>query len=284
MDALRLDDEMRLMLKEQLMRVFALVPAAWVARCEAEVELLLDVLVWRFSVWADRPLPGCALMNLRFRDERTARAGAGAAAPPAVPVRTGVEGPGLTVGQKVLWLVLTGGVKYVWARLHSTRWLLPVHAHMPPNAYGRHGFRTLPERLLGIRAVYAKPHMARAVSFEYMNRQLVWNEFSVSHPYVTSLPPLPPTRPAYPLFSRSYLVLDRFSCRQSSKPFPPFSASRRHRPLPLAMGALYALHSPSSCHIVRNHVPTCFAITVFTHACLFIVPSVAQAATPVWIV
>ncbi|CAI6006259.1 unnamed protein product [Closterium sp. NIES-65] len=248
MDALRLDDEMRLMLKEQLMRCILLSPhipsmhplpppspqraspspltprvspvpslppappfwpallplpaaliptpspwpaayphpgpsahawqAAWVARCEAEVELLLDVLVWRFSVWADRPLPGCALMNLRFRDERTARAGAGAAAPPAVPVRTGVEGPGLTVGQKVLWLVLTGGVKYVWARLHSTRWLLPVHAHMPPNAYGRHGFRTLPERLLGIRAVYAKPHMARAVSFEYMNRQLVWNEFS----------------------------------------------------------------------------------------------------------
>ncbi|CAI7820363.1 unnamed protein product [Closterium sp. NIES-54] len=222
MDALRLDDEMRLMLKEQLMRVVALVPAAWVARGEAELELLLDVLVWRFSLWADRPLPGCALMNLRFRDERTPRAGAGAAAPPAVPVRTGVEGPGLTVGQKVLWLVLTGGVKYVWARLHSTHWLLPVHAHMPHNAYARHGsgsealqrqqaswrhwlwrllhraegavklasllnlvvflhsakFRTLPERLLGIRAVYAKPHMARAVSFEYMNRQLVWNEFS----------------------------------------------------------------------------------------------------------
>ncbi|CAI7911288.1 unnamed protein product [Closterium sp. NIES-53] len=139
MDALRLDDEMRLMLKEQLMRVVALVPAAWVARGEAELELLLDVLVWRFSLWADRPLPGCALMNLRFRDERTPRAGAGAAAPPAVPVRTGVEGPGLTVGQKVLWLVLTGGVKYVWARLHSTHWLLPVHAHMPHNAYARHG-------------------------------------------------------------------------------------------------------------------------------------------------
>ncbi|CAI7738827.1 unnamed protein product [Closterium sp. NIES-53] len=60
-------------------------------------------------------------------------------------------------------------------------------------------FRTLPERLLGIRAVYAKPHMARAVSFEYMNRQLVWNEFSASHPYVTSLPALPTTMPADPL-------------------------------------------------------------------------------------
>ncbi|GJP34433.1 hypothetical protein CLOM_g18876 [Closterium sp. NIES-68] len=218
MDALRLDDEMRLMLKEQLMRVFALVPAAWVSRCEAELELLLDVLVWRFSLWADRPLPGCALMNLRFRDER----GAGAASHAAVPVRTGVEGPGLTVGQKVLWLVLTGGLKYAWARLHSSPMLLPMQAHMPQHTYGRHGagtdsnqrhqsswrqwlwrvlhraegvvklasllnlivflhsakFRTLPERLLGIRAVYAKPHMARAVSFEYMNRQLVWNEFS----------------------------------------------------------------------------------------------------------
>ncbi|CAI7911286.1 unnamed protein product [Closterium sp. NIES-53] len=59
--------------------------AAWVAQCEAEVELLLDVLVWRFSIWADRPLPGCALMNLRFRDERAAGVGPG--------VGTGIRQP-----------------------------------------------------------------------------------------------------------------------------------------------------------------------------------------------
>lgn len=37
---------------------------------DAEVELLLQVLVWYFSIQQGRPPPGCALMNLRLRDER----------------------------------------------------------------------------------------------------------------------------------------------------------------------------------------------------------------------
>ncbi len=34
------------------------------------------------------------------------------------------------------------------------------------------------ERVLGARLVYAKGSMARALSFEYLNRQLVWHELS----------------------------------------------------------------------------------------------------------
>lgn len=40
-------------------------------------------------------------------------------------------------------------------------------------------YRNLIERALRARLVYDSPNMNRAVSFEYMNRQLVWNEFSV---------------------------------------------------------------------------------------------------------
>lgn len=40
-------------------------------------------------------------------------------------------------------------------------------------------YRNLIERALRARLVYGTPNMNRAVSFEYMNRQLVWNEFSV---------------------------------------------------------------------------------------------------------
>ena len=40
-------------------------------------------------------------------------------------------------------------------------------------------YRNLIERALKARLVYGSPNMNRAVSFEYMNRQLVWNEFSV---------------------------------------------------------------------------------------------------------
>ncbi|CAL5398031.1 unnamed protein product [Camellia sinensis] len=39
-------------------------------------------------------------------------------------------------------------------------------------------YRNLIERVLQARLVYGSPNMNRAVSIEYMNRQLVWNEFS----------------------------------------------------------------------------------------------------------
>jgi hypothetical protein len=41
-------------------------------------------------------------------------------------------------------------------------------------------YKTIVERILKARLVYGSPNMNRAVSFEYMNRQLVWNEFSVN--------------------------------------------------------------------------------------------------------
>lgn len=38
--------------------------------------------------------------------------------------------------------------------------------------------RTLVERFIGARLVYRQPSMSRLVSFEYLNRQLVWQELS----------------------------------------------------------------------------------------------------------
>jgi peroxin-2 len=38
--------------------------------------------------------------------------------------------------------------------------------------------RTLTERLLGARLIYKQPNMSRLISFEYLNRQLVWQELS----------------------------------------------------------------------------------------------------------
>jgi hypothetical protein len=52
-----------------------------------------------------------------------------------------------------------------------------------PNWFSDYQFPRYPsivERLLRARLVYQRPQMDRAVSFEYMNRQLVWHEFSVS--------------------------------------------------------------------------------------------------------
>lgn len=41
---------------------------------EPELDAFLEFLIWRFSIWVDKPTPGNALMNLRYRDERLSAA------------------------------------------------------------------------------------------------------------------------------------------------------------------------------------------------------------------
>ncbi|GMP26834.1 hypothetical protein CsSME_00003110 [Camellia sinensis var. sinensis] len=124
-DAQQLDIEMSAMLKEQLVKVFSLMTVYmrllaslfeeinsidnfgfnfffhFFGNYEPELDAFLEFLIWRFSIWVDKPTPGNALMNLRYRDER--------AIEPRVKVRTGLEGPGLTVAQKLwYWSIYLG--------------------------------------------------------------------------------------------------------------------------------------------------------------------------------
>ena len=69
-DAGRLDDELVSLLREQFNRMFAMVFPGAVTRRQSELTLLLDALVFYFTVWSHRPTPGMELMNLRYRDER----------------------------------------------------------------------------------------------------------------------------------------------------------------------------------------------------------------------
>jgi len=71
-DAARLDVEMSAMLKEQLVKVFSLMKPGLLFQYEPELDAFLEFLIWRFSIWVDKPTPGNALMNLRYRDEQAA--------------------------------------------------------------------------------------------------------------------------------------------------------------------------------------------------------------------
>uniref|UniRef100_A0A7C9DCC6 RING-type E3 ubiquitin transferase (cysteine targeting) n=1 Tax=Opuntia streptacantha TaxID=393608 RepID=A0A7C9DCC6_OPUST len=195
-DAARLDVEMTAMLKEQLLKVFSLLKPGILFQYEPELDAFLGFLIWRFSIWVDKPPPGNALMNLRYRDERVKEA--------REKVRTGLEGPGLTVAQKTWYCIATVGGQYMWTRLCSfsafRRWgeseerplaqrawffLQRIEGFYRAAAFGNlliflltGKYRSLIERALRARLVYGSPNMNRSVSFEYMNRQLVWNEFS----------------------------------------------------------------------------------------------------------
>ncbi|XP_078431829.1 pex2/Pex12 N-terminal domain-containing protein / zinc finger (C3HC4-type RING finger) family protein isoform X2 [Wolffia australiana] len=188
------DVEMSGMLKEQLVKVFSLMKPGFLFQYEPELDAFLEFLIWRFSIWVDKPTPGNGLMNLRYRDERFV----------PTEVRTGLEGQGLSRSQKIWYCLATVGGQYIWARLQSFSafrrwgefdqrstarrvWLLTQRVEGFYRAAalvnllvflftGR--YRSIIERVLRARLVYGSPHMNRAVSFEYMNRQLVWNEFS----------------------------------------------------------------------------------------------------------
>ncbi|KHG04835.1 Peroxisome biogenesis protein 2 [Gossypium arboreum] len=174
-DAARLDIEMSAMLKEQLVKVFSLMKPGMLFQYQPELNAFLEFLIWRFSIWVDKPTPGIAFMNLRYRDERAVALRG--------KVRTGLEGPGLTFAQKMWYCVAAVGGQYIWARLQSfsafCRWGDSEEAIGTASLGFDATYRNLIERSLQGRLVYESPNMNRAVSFEYMNRQLVWNEFSV---------------------------------------------------------------------------------------------------------
>ena len=164
-----------------------------VARRTPELTLGLDLLVFYFTVWSHRPTPGMELMNLRYRDERRPLVGT-----------SGMEGHRLSVAQRLAHGVAFVAGRFLWSKLtraahdagwsdaepHTWRhraWRAVGHAE---NAHAvatlvnlllflRSGrFRTPWERLSRARLVYHEPNTARVVSFEYLNRQILWRELS----------------------------------------------------------------------------------------------------------
>ena len=122
-----------------------------VAALQPELTLLLDYLIFRFSVGAGQPLPGMALMNLRHRSEWGQREPAAAAAaasnssgPPAAPTLagglggcSGVEGPWLGPAQRRLYCLGAVVLRYGWARLGTLAYRWADDAEEEAGAGGR---------------------------------------------------------------------------------------------------------------------------------------------------
>ncbi|KAK9915274.1 hypothetical protein WJX75_006921 [Coccomyxa subellipsoidea] len=185
LDAARLDNELTSMLREQFMRIFSLFQPRLITALQPELTLFLDFLIYRFTVWSGRPTPGSALMNLRYRNER-----------PAVPSGQRVPGavkpllPPGTWGRSGLEDQLAATQHWgdqprrspgriMWRNMRWAETAFKLASLLNFLLFLRFGrYRSVLERLLGARLVYSKGSMARALSFEYLNRQLVWHELS----------------------------------------------------------------------------------------------------------
>ena len=155
---------------------------------EAEISLALRAVLFKLTIWDHDATYGAALQNLRYTDARR-------------------DGPALVPPsrwQKSLYGLVTVGGRYLWSKWEDwlleqddgfegpsprvqrlSRWTSTLSTMHASAAFASflvfllHGrYRTLLDRLLRMRLAPPTSQVSREVSFEYLNRQLVWHAFT----------------------------------------------------------------------------------------------------------
>ncbi|KAI9000955.1 peroxisomal biogenesis factor 2 [Trametes punicea] len=189
-DAELLDAELAQLLKEPLTKALGLANSTLKARWEPELTLLIHLVLYKFSVWDQGASYGAKLQGLKY------------ALPTSRTRFSSTSGlPGSTL---LLHSTLTILVPYLHNRLRahalSNAWPDAPSSDRRRKAWelltrveSIHGlaallnfvlflwngrYRTLTDRLLRLRLVSARKHFQREVSYEFMNRQMVWHAFT----------------------------------------------------------------------------------------------------------
>jgi peroxin-2 len=187
-DAELLDEELLELLKGQVSEALKYFGTHLQDDWSAEIMLALRAVLFKLTIWDHDATYGAALQNLKFTDGRK-------------------KGPGLvspSKWQKALYGLFTVGGRYAWTRWEN--WLVDndtgydepsptlrrlselsdaittVHSTAAFVSFlvflvnGR--YRTLLDRILRLRLAPPTSQVSREVSFEYLNRQLVWHAFT----------------------------------------------------------------------------------------------------------
>ncbi|GJJ07306.1 hypothetical protein Clacol_001507 [Clathrus columnatus] len=190
-DAELLDQELLQILSGPVSKALGLINSSYSSRFEPESAFILSLLLYKFSVWDLGATYGAKLQNLHYVTSSF---------PPS-----GNDSP-LRLRKRILWLhgIATVLIPYLHRRFRiyalSHAWpdapsknyrrkfwenltrLEAVH-----NALGLVSFiaflyngkyRTIADRLLRLRLVPTQNTASRQVSYEFMNRQMVWHAFT----------------------------------------------------------------------------------------------------------
>ncbi|XP_041923835.1 peroxisome biogenesis factor 2 isoform X1 [Alosa sapidissima] len=184
LDAFELDGALEQLVWSQFSQCFQHFKPGLLTPFEPELKALLQLLLWRFTVYSQSATAGQTLLSIRYRD---AASGARRYRP-------------MSRRQKLGLALCTVGERWLRERSHS------LFLRLPADSYARAGRRalelltglaraasllnflqflrrgsypTLAERALGLRAEFSKPQAApRDVSFHYVNRELLWHGFA----------------------------------------------------------------------------------------------------------
>ncbi|KAM3593646.1 uncharacterized protein V6R79_017903 [Siganus canaliculatus] len=194
LDALELDSALEQLLWTQFSQCFQNCRPGLLTPVEPELKALLQLLLWRFTLYSDSATVGQSLLSLRYHDA----------------LSTSPRYKPLSRRQKFSLALVTVGACWLQDRSHSL--LLSVGfgagGAVPERDGGllQQGLRNcftlvsgiaqlaslinflvflrkgrhpvLAERMVGVRAVFSKPNVIRDVTYQYMNRELLWHGFS----------------------------------------------------------------------------------------------------------
>ncbi|GAM26016.1 hypothetical protein SAMD00019534_091910, partial [Acytostelium subglobosum LB1] len=193
LDSMKLDEEILELLKSQFMRIFMFFRPTFVQNFQPEINLILKSVIFKLSIFNLGTTYGNQLQNLTFRNERAFDATKGSDYISR-----------LTLQQKWLSGLVNIGGEWAWARINRKA-ANEAWGDLPDDSLKKRVWRilnhletvykllsilnflaflfdgkyvTLVNRILCMRLVYAQPSLSRRISFEYMNRQLVWHGFT----------------------------------------------------------------------------------------------------------
>ncbi|POS83891.1 hypothetical protein EPUL_005167 [Erysiphe pulchra] len=186
-DAEQLDEELLELLKRQVVDGLKYFGTHIHDDWAAEITLGLRAILFKLSVWDNNATYGAALQNLQFTDGRYRGEGI------VTPSRW----------QKFSYGIISTGGRYAWTRwedwvvtrntrhdstkmikiilklykvLDMVHFLAAITSFSVFLVNGR--YRTLLDRILRLRLTPQNSQVSRQVSFEYLNRQLVWHAFT----------------------------------------------------------------------------------------------------------
>uniref|UniRef100_A0A3Q1HTY4 Peroxisome biogenesis factor 2 n=1 Tax=Acanthochromis polyacanthus TaxID=80966 RepID=A0A3Q1HTY4_9TELE len=194
LDALELDSALEQLVWNQFSQCFHNCRPGMLTPLEPELRALLHLLLWRFTLYSDSATVGQSLLSLRYHSTFSL-------SPRYRP---------LSPRQKLGLAVLTVGPQWLQERSHKLLPFLGLSSQGPTaernggllqqglrNALtfvssiikftsllnflvflrnGRHP--VLAERITGAQAVFSKPNVVRDVTYQYMNRELLWHGFA----------------------------------------------------------------------------------------------------------
>lgn len=191
LDALELDSALEQLLWNQFSQCFQNCRPGLLTPLEPELRALLHLLLWRFTLYSSSATVGQSLLSLRYHNVLSSSS----------RYRT------LSRRQKLGLALLTAGPRWLQERSHSLLLCLGLGSGGPvPGGLLQQGLRNcmtlvssiaqlsnlinflvflrmgrhpvLAERIVGARAVFSKPNVVRDVTYQYMNRELLWHGFA----------------------------------------------------------------------------------------------------------